>query len=83
MGGVSDNREEANGAEGPFPLYLLDGRNRLAALERLGIADPYDAKQGDLVVTTVRILRAVKQVSFIGFGRKDEWQVDCDNVREA
>ena len=31
-----DNREAANGSKGPFPVYLLDGRNRLAALKLLG-----------------------------------------------
>ena len=35
-----DNREALNGSEGPFPLWLLDGRNRLAALKLLGI-DPH------------------------------------------
>ena len=32
--------------EGPFPTYLLDGRNRLAALKLLGITDPHDAPKG-------------------------------------
>ena len=41
-----DNREAANGSEGPFPLWLLDGRNRLAALKLLGIDDPSRAPDG-------------------------------------
>lgn len=31
-----DNREQANGAEGPFPECKLDGRNRLAACSGTG-----------------------------------------------
>jgi hypothetical protein len=74
-----DNSEEASGSAGPFPVYLLDGRNRLAALSRLGIADPYDAKQGGLVITTVRTLHAMKRVSYMGSGRLSEaWETDCD-----
>jgi ParB-like chromosome segregation protein Spo0J len=74
-----DNSEEPNGAEGPFPIYLLDGQNRLAALKLLGISDPYDAKQGGLVVTTVRILNAKKRVSYMG-GRRPAyvWETGCD-----
>ncbi len=41
-----DNTEAAKGGEGPFPTYLLDGRNRLAALKLLGITDPHDAPTG-------------------------------------
>ena len=41
-----DNTEAAKGGEGPFPTYLLDGRNRLAALKLLGITDPRDAPKG-------------------------------------
>ena len=41
-----DNTEAAQGGEGPFPTYLLDGRNRLAALKLLGITDPHDAPKG-------------------------------------
>jgi len=37
-----DDREEPHG-EGPFPQFLLDGRGRRAALERLGITDPRKA----------------------------------------
>ena len=33
-----------------YPLYLLDGRNRLAALKLLGITDPNDAKRGRLLI---------------------------------
>ena len=41
-----DNTEAPKGGEGPFPTYLLDGRNRLAALKLLGITDPHDAPTG-------------------------------------
>jgi hypothetical protein len=37
-----DNSEAKNGAEGPFPTYLLDGRNRMAALKLLGYKNPAD-----------------------------------------
>ena len=42
-----DNTEAADGGQGPFPTYLLDGRNRLAALKLLGITDPHDAPKGE------------------------------------
>jgi hypothetical protein len=71
-----DNREAANGATGPFPVYLLDGRNRLAALKLIKITDPTKAKPGNVVFTTVRTLEAVKQVSTLG--GKTEWVTDCD-----
>jgi hypothetical protein len=38
-----DNTKAAHGGKPPFPIYLLDGRNRLAALKLLGINDPDDA----------------------------------------
>jgi hypothetical protein len=37
-----DDREDPGG-EGPFHQFLLDGRSRRAALERLGITDPRKA----------------------------------------
>jgi hypothetical protein len=75
-----DNREEANGSTGPFPIYLLDGRNRLAALKRLGIKDPTKAKYGDVVAVTVRTLNAVRQLTTIGgrSGMSARWETDCD-----
>ena len=56
-----DNSDAVNGRTGPFPLYLLDGRNRLAALERLGITDPREAKSGHIVDSRVRVLEAVQE----------------------
>lgn len=56
-----DNSEAVNGHTGPFPTYLLDGRNRLAALGRLGITDPREAKSGHIVDSRVRILEAVQE----------------------
>ena len=39
-----DNSGEARGEKGPWPKYLLAGRNRLEMLKRVGITDPRDAK---------------------------------------
>lgn len=64
-----DNTEEANGRSGPFPLYLLDGRNRLAALKRLGIVDPRQAKSGQIVDSQVRVLNAVQEGFTLSGGR--------------
>jgi hypothetical protein len=60
-----DNREDANGnANGPFPIYLLDGRNRLAALRRLGINHPNDAPRPNGVIwTRVELTFAIRQMS--------------------
>jgi hypothetical protein len=76
-----DNREQANGSEGPFPVYLLDGRNRLAALSLLGIDDPFRAQYGDLSINTVITLRALKEVFGLSLSNgktKGRWEVDCD-----
>lgn len=77
-----DNREEANGGEGPFPIYLLDGRNRLAALKHLGVTDPRHYRTGNITVESVRILRAVKPAGGALTGRGavagNGWEVDCD-----
>ena len=35
-----DNHTEAGGSQGPFPYFLIDGRNRMEALRRLGHASP-------------------------------------------
>lgn len=56
-----DNAGETLGQSGPFPLYLLDGRNRLAALKRLGIIDPRKAKSGQIIDSQVRVLNAVQE----------------------
>lgn len=73
-----DNREEAKGATGPFPVYLLDGRNRLTALKLLGIDNPFNARPGNLIVTTVRTLNAIKEVAFLGKKLVHKWEVDTD-----
>jgi transposase-like protein len=80
-----DNQEEPNGAEGPFPLYLLDGRNRLAALKRLGITDPYRAKTGQGgYEEKVRILKATSDGLLIGAGRRGKttvaWKTDTNPI---
>ena len=58
-----DNPDAAKGGEGPFPTYLLDGRNRLAALKLLGIDDPDDAPKGSVAWTPVRTVDAMKTVT--------------------
>ena len=74
-----DNRDAANGAKGPFPVYLLDGRNRLAALRLLGIDNPKDAPKGNITIDTVRPVKALKQVGAIGRRQvKTAWKVDVD-----
>ncbi len=75
-----DNSEAANGSEGPFPLFLLDGRNRREALKRLGNNDPRQAKLGSIVASTMRILNAIKQTGTLGSGGKvsSKWVTDCD-----
>ena len=74
-----DNREAANGSEGPFPLWLLDGRNRLAALKLLGIDDPSRAPDGQIVESKVRILTALQEGALIG-GRasRTTWRPNVD-----
>ena len=77
----SDNREEANGSEGPFQHFLLDGRNRLEALKLLGINDPRQARFGDLGIDTVVTLKAVKEISHLalaGGKLRSRWETDCD-----
>jgi transposase-like protein len=65
-----DNREEANGAKPPFSQYLLDGRNRLEALRRLGITGPHHKRPGG----GVRYFNAIKQC----VGGKYSWETDTD-----
>lgn len=79
-----DNRAEARGKDGPFTTYLLDGRNRLAALKMLGFDHPARAKSGQGGQRgKIRVLSAVKQVFGISFGKKagmskGRWVVDTD-----
>jgi hypothetical protein len=74
-----DNTKEAKRGKGPFPLWLLDGRNRLAALKLLGIDDPNYARSGKVVETRVRVLDAVGKVSVFG-GRGIGWRTNVDPV---
>jgi hypothetical protein len=76
---LSDNREAANGSEGPFPLFLLDGKNRREALRRLGVTDPQNATFGQIVCTTMRIVNAIKEQGSLGSqGIKTRWVTDVD-----
>jgi len=75
-----DNTTAADGAEGPFDEYLLDGRNRLAALKRLGITDPRQATLSRPGLGThVRYLTAMVETSAMG-GKGSTWEVDTDPV---
>lgn len=74
-----DNSEEANGAKGPFPRFLLDGSNRLAALKKIGIDDPHKARPGKMGMETVRYVNAITQASVLGGGGlSHSWETDCD-----
>ena len=64
-----DNREEANGSPGPFPEYLMDGRNRREALNFLGHDSPLDVNTNG-----VRYHNAIKR-------RGKNWVTDCDPVK--
>ena len=64
-----DNTEAPKGGEGPFPTYLLDGRNRLAALKLLGSTDPHDAPTGKGAILRV------------GLGRQDPHGSGRDHQR--
>jgi DNA-binding CsgD family transcriptional regulator len=78
-----DNTAEAKGEDGPFSTYLLDGRNRMAALERLGITNPHQAPTGQGgYEEKVRTLNAMKRVTTIGRGGKaaDTWVPDTNPV---
>ena len=67
-----DNTEAANGAKGPFPEDLLDGRNRLAALALLGITDPCEAPPvGVLRQDGVRKVYALQKIGL-------QWTTDTD-----
>ena len=75
-----DNTEAAEGGEGPFPTYLLDGRNRLAAMQLLGIKDPRHAPRAKATQYrpgwSVRSLSAlVKTIDFTSRGMsKPKWR---------
>jgi hypothetical protein len=77
-----DNRAAAKGSAGPFQLFLLDGRNRLAALKSIGIKDPNRAKAGKLVESRTRTVDAIKQVTFAPLAGKGKavhkWVTDVD-----
>jgi hypothetical protein len=79
-----DNSAAAKGSAGPFPTYLLDGRNRLAALKLLGIKDPRDAPRAKAAQYTpgwgVRYLSALVKTSDLtsrGMS-KPKWRPDVN-----
>lgn len=63
---LRDNTGEQFGESGPFPIFLLDGRNRLAAMKLAGISDPRRAKNGRIISETVRILNRFEKRSLMG-----------------
>ena len=75
-----DNTEQANGSEGPFPIFLLDGRGRRDALKVLGV-DQDHVPHGRITTDKVRILNAVQQTGLMG-GKttKYAWGPDVDPV---
>jgi hypothetical protein len=56
-----DNTAEAKGSDEDGQLYILDGRNRWAALQLLGYTDPSLAPKGKEVDSTVQVLAAMKE----------------------
>ena len=56
-----DNTAEAKGSDEDGQLYILDGRNRWAALQLLGYTDPSLAPKGKEVDSTVQVLAAKKE----------------------
>ena len=69
-----DNTEAANSSEGPFPLWLLDGRNRLAALKLLGIEDPNQAPSGQVAEAKVGVLHALEGALVGGKASRTTWK---------
>lgn len=78
----NDNRAEADGATGPFQKYLLDGRNRLEALKRLGITDPRRAPSGQKTTNKVVIVDAIQMSAGVdlqcGKVASSEWKTEVD-----
>ena len=79
-----DNTEAAKGGEGPFPTYLLDGRNRLAALKLLGITDPHDAPKGKganyVSGWAVKTHKALLVTTSCGASKPTKWLPDVNPV---
>ena len=80
-----DNSEQKNGAQGPFPLFLLDGRNRVEALRRLGEGDYIkpDRAFSEKSVSTVRVIHAIRQEFSLTLGggagvQKGKWVTEVE-----
>ena len=80
-----DNSEQKNGAQAPFPLFLLDGCNHVEALRRLGDGDYIKPDHGFCrkSVTTVRVVRAIVQEFSLTLGggasaSKGKWVTSVD-----
>ena len=78
-----DNSEARNGKEGPFPRFLLDGKNRREALKRLGITDPNRAPPGvKRASSSVNIVKAYREESALSLGKgavsSSKWVLNCD-----
>ncbi|QBI98725.1 helix-turn-helix DNA binding domain protein [Mycobacterium phage Bobby] len=76
---LQDNEAETRGEPGPYPRYLLDGRNRLAALARLGVTDPERAPGGKVSTRRVHVVDLYVETSTVGRGRSG-WEKALDPV---
>ena len=74
-----DNSEASNGSEGPFPRYLLDGRNRRDALRLLGIKGEVEIPHGSITCDPVRTINAMCRATGSN-GLPDGWKVNTDPV---
>lgn len=74
---LRDNEGETRGESGPYPTFLLDGRNRLEALKRLGVTDPSKTPGGALYSQKVRVIDLHMQTTL---GRGAAWEAVLDPV---
>lgn len=74
---LRDNTAETLGESGPYPMFLLDGRNRLEALKRSGITDPSKTPGGALYSQKVRVIDLHMQTTL---GRGAGWEAVLDPV---
>ena len=78
-----DNREEKNGTKPPFPEFVIDGRNRIEALRRLGDRDIKPNRSFSLKsCSTIRKVYAIRQCGTIrlgqGGGLTMRWESDVN-----
>ena len=77
-----DNSGEARGEKGPWPKYLLAGRNRLEMLKRVGVDDPRDAKiASSNLYGAIQEVYAIRQQGYLRLadGSEDKnWVIETD-----